>query len=323
MGHECTLTPEQQPPWQFTPHDFAARIKSRWPRARIGFGDQPGSPMLLHAMIPAVARELGITLDAEGWAVILDPANPAAVVEFSVWYATQLPAFDPPVYLIVNDFAARIPLRRDTTAEELLTVLAPVDAARPDPQTVGARAAEIETRIRRSSHHRQLVGAARMLPQRWATLSGLALVAQLNLDTDAEPLLREAIRILALRAAVRELTGSDTTAATLVAPVPVDDVVRVVLAEHPLCAQMADDVGIRLVQQTTEWTPSGWQHGNYTHHCYQAAWGEPDRRYWIDADETARRLTTLNGRYFDIGIHGGGRHTIRFEPRPDPSMVAI
>ncbi len=323
MGLEYTLAPKEKPPWRFTPADFAARIKNHWPHARTGTGDLPGSPMLLHALIPAdpLSRELGIALDAEGWAVWLDPANPAAAVEFTLWYITQLPGFDPPVFLIVNDFAAEIPLRPDTTAEELLTVLAPVDVARPEPQIVGVRAAEIDGRIRSSSHHRRLVASARTLPRRWATLTGLPLVAQLDLATDAQPLLREALRVLALRAAVHELTGSAMTAATLVAPAPVDDAVRVVLAEQPSCAQVADDVGIRLVHQSTEWTPLGWHAGNYTDRCYRAAWGQPDERYWIDAAETARRLNTLTRLYADIGIRPGG-HSLRFPRLPDPSMVA-
>src|SRR5207245_11647021 len=96
---------------------------------------------------------------------------------------------------------------------------------------------------------------------------------------DAESLVRQALRVLARRAAVYERTGSTATSVTLAAPPPVDDAVRVVLAEHTLCTQLAQHVGIQLVQQTTEWTPLGWQTGNYTHQCYQAAWQEPDPRY--------------------------------------------
>ena len=325
MG-EYTLTPHEQPPWRFAANDFAVRIRQRWRHARTGIGDLPGSPMLLHVLVPfdPPCRELGIALDAEGWAVVLDPADPATATEFALWYLTQLPGFDPPVHLITEHYEVSLELRRDTTAEELLTVLAPTDVARPDPQAVGRRAAEIVDLIHHSAHHPQLAAAARMLPHRWVTLTGIALVVTLDLTTDAEPLLREAWRLLALRAAVYELTGSHTTAATLVAPAPVDDAVRVVLAEHTLSTQVAQELGIWLVQQTTEWTPLGWQPGNYTHRCYQAAWGEPDERYWIDADETTRRLTTLTSRYADIGIRrGGSQHNLRFPCLPDPSMLAI
>jgi hypothetical protein len=326
MGREYTLTPREKPPWRFAPPDFTARIKNRWPHARIGTGDVAGSPALLHVRIPAdpFSRELGIALDAEGWAVWLAPANPAAAVEFALWYVTQLPGFDPPVFLIASGLDAEISLRRDTTAEELLTILAPVDVARPDPQIVGRRAAEILHSIHASSRVRRMVAAARLLPQRWATLTGLALVAQLDLATDVEPLLDEALRVLALRAAVYELTSSDAVAATLVAPPPVDDTVRVVLAEYTLCVQVAQEVGAQLVQQTTEWTPLGWQYGNYTHHCYRTAWGEPNERYWIDVAEATRRLKILNRAYADIGIRGNGsRHNIRFQNLPDPSLIAI
>jgi len=169
-----------------------------------------------------------------------------------------------------------------------------------------------------------LVDAVRILPRRWATLTGLALVAQLDLATDAEPLLGQAWCLLALRAAVYELTGSVATAATLAAPAPVDDAVRIVLAEHTLCLHLAEDAGIRLVQQTSEWTPLGWTPGNYTDRCYRAAWGEPPDRYWIAAEEEPRRLAILNELWADIGIgRDAHRHRIRFEPRPDPSMVAV
>ncbi len=326
MGHEYTLAPRVEPGWRFTRDEFALRLKRRWPHARLGQAEPAGSPALLHALIPAQppSRELGIALSADGWAVWLDPATPAAAVDFTLWYVTQLPSPDPLVYLVVDGFAAEIPLRPDTTAEDLLTVLAPADAARPDPQLVGARAGTILDRVRGSTCHRPLIEAVRMLPRRWATLTGLALVAQLDLATDAEPLIGQAWRLLALRAAVHELTGSERTAATLVAPAPVDDAVRVVLAEHTLCRSLAENLGIRLVQQTSEWTPLGWTPGNYTDRCYRTAWGEPPDRYWIAAAEESRRLAILNGLWLDAGIgRDGQRHRIRFDPRPDPSMVAV
>jgi len=324
MRHRYVLTPHEQPPWRFDPDDFAVRIRRRWPRARIG--DLHESPMQLHALIPADprSRDLGVAL-ARGWTVVLEPATPAGAGEFALWYVSQLPAFDPRVYLIADNSAAGpLALRRDTTAEELLTLLAPPDVTRPDPRAAGSRAADILHLIHDSPHYPHLIDATRMLPHRWATLTGSMLVATLDLANDAEPLLHEALRLLALRAAVYELTGSTTTAATLVAAAPVDDAVRAMLAEYLLCTQMAQSADIRLVHQTSEWTPLGWQTGNYTHQCYRSAWEEPNPRYWLDAGEVTRRLQTVNRLCASIGVNRDGRqHNIRFERLPDPSMVAI
>jgi hypothetical protein len=313
MGNQYVLRPDDQPPWWFEPGEFAIRLRRRWPHARTV--DLSESPIRLHALIVAdpVSRELGVVL-AEGCVVVLNPATPAGAVEFTLWYIGQLPAFDPAVQLIVNNNRAdATALRPDTTAEELLTKLASTDVERPSPSAVGQRAAEILHAIHHSPHHHHhqlLATAIRMLPNRWATLTGITLLADLDLATDAEPLLHEAWRLLALRAAVYELTGSDTTAATLVAPAPIDDMVRAILAEHTLCADLARTLGVRLVQQTTEWTPLGWQPGNYAHRCYQVAWGQPPDRYWIDADESSRRLATLTRLYHDIGIRrSGSQHT--------------
>jgi hypothetical protein len=118
---DYVITPHEEPPWHFDPDDFAERIKNRWPDARTGIHDLPGSPMAMHALVPfgGFPHELGIALDPEGWAVILDPADPDTATEFALWYVTQLPAFDPPVHLITDDYEISIPLRPDITAAEL------------------------------------------------------------------------------------------------------------------------------------------------------------------------------------------------------------
>ncbi len=326
MG-EYTITPRDEPPWRFTAGDFATRIKHRWPHARVGIGDLPGSPMLLHALIPSdpLSRELGIALDAEGWAVNLDPADPAAAAEFTVWYATQLPGFDPPMYLIPDDSAAGIELRPAMRPDHLLAELAPPPVPRPDPRAVGAVAADLFDRLAGSTEYRRLVEDVRLQRRRWATFTGLPLVAQLDLDPDRDgrPLLREALRVLALRAAVHRITASEDTAATLTVPAPVDDMIRAVLAEYTLCTQISQQLGMRFVRKLTDFDHLGWRRGDYTHQCYRAAgFDEPNDRYWIDADEARRRQNDLDWRYADAGlVRSGTRHTIRFDPVPPPWMV--
>ncbi len=325
MGHLYTLAPHQQPHWRFTSDDFTARLRRRWPRSRMDLGDGPGSPPLLRALVPFDApRELGIALLEDGWTVTLDPADPATAAEFTLWYVGQLPTLEPPVYLTAGDkTAGPLALHPDIRHDELLAELVPLHIPRPDPPAVGRAAAEILDRVLNSEEYPPLAHDVLLQRHRWATFTGLPLIARLDLDRDGEPLLREALRTLALRAAVYEISGSDDTAATLAVPAPIDDMVRVVLAEHTLCTQISRRLGIRFVRMLTAWDHFGWRPLDYTHQCYLHAGWELNERYWIDADETARRLKTLNGRYFDIGIQSAGRHTIRFERLPDPSMVAI
>jgi hypothetical protein len=325
MAPQYVLAPPVPPPWRFARDDFAARIRRRWPHARIGAQDPSGAPMLLHALIPIgpLHCDLGVALDTNGWVVILNPAEVGTVAEFAVWYATQLPACDPPVHLVVDDRAATVALHPDIRPDELLAELDPLPVPRPDPNLVGAAAAEICDRIVSCEEYRRLAADAHTCLHRWATFTGLPLIARLDLTSDAGPLLREAMRALALRAAVHRLTESDDTAAMLTVPAPIDDVIRVVLAQYTRCVRMSQQLAIRFIRQLTPWEHIGWRHGDYTHHTYLATgWGDPDQRYWLDADEATRRLTTLNRRYLDIGIHSAGRHTLRFEHLPDPSMVA-
>jgi hypothetical protein len=136
---------------------------------------------------------------------------------------------------------------------------------------VGARAAEILAAVQGSDEYGRLAESAQKYADCWATFTGYMIISRWDLDTDTEPLFNEALRVLALKSAVFELSGADEEAAELIVSAPVDDF--------------------------------GWRRGDYTHECYQAAgWGGPDPRYWIDADETGRRLTVLNSKYAAVGI---------------------
>ena len=121
---EYTITARERPSWQFTAEDFAEAIRKRWPNARVGIRDLPRSPMIVHALVPfePPRRELGIALSSLGNAVILDPADPDTAAEFVLWYVTQLPEFDPPVYLFTDDMRS-VELRPDVTADEIVRTL--------------------------------------------------------------------------------------------------------------------------------------------------------------------------------------------------------
>lgn len=187
----------------------------------------------------------------------------------------------------------------------------------PDPAEVGIRAVEIMALIVGSPEYGRLVDSTRKYPDCWATFTGYPIIAKFDLAADAGPLFQEAMRVLCLKSAVYELCGGDENAAELVVSAPVDEMVHAVLAQYTLCQSMTNRLGIQFVHMTDR-ERFGWRPGDYTDTCYQAAgWGEPAPRYWIDAEETGRRLAILNQRYTSIGIHNDGRrHSIDFAPEP-------
>jgi hypothetical protein len=187
----------------------------------------------------------------------------------------------------------------------------------PAPAAVGGRAAEILGLVKASEEYARLADSTRKYPDCWATFTGYPIIARWDLATDAAPLFEEALRVLALKSAVFELTDGDEEAAELVVSAPVDEMVHAVLAQYTLCQTMTARLGIRFVHMTDR-ERFGWRRGDYTHQCYTSAgWGEPNPRYWIDADETERRLTILNSRYKSVGIGRDGRaHDIDFNAKP-------
>ncbi|WP_213450893.1 hypothetical protein [Rhizomonospora bruguierae] len=193
---------------------------------------------------------------------------------------------------------------------------------RPEPAAVGKRAAQILGLISGSPEYRRLVDSAGRYVDCWATFTGYPIISTFNLEVDTAPLFTEAMRVLALKSAVYELSGEDEEAAELVVSAPVDEMVHAVLAQYTLCQTMTQRLGLRFVHMTDQ-ERFGWRHGDYTEQCYRAAgWGEPPARYWIDADETGRRLKILNSRYRSIGIDNDGRrHSIDFNS--DQSLTAV
>jgi hypothetical protein len=190
--------------------------------------------------------------------------------------------------------------------------------APPAPVTVGARADEILHLIEGSDEYGRLADSAQKYADCWATFTGYPTIARWDLDTDTAPLFAEALRVLALKSAVFELSGGDEEAAELIVSAPVDEMVHAVLAQYTLCQTMTARLGIRFVHMTDR-ERFGWRRGDYTHHCYsEAGWGDPNPRYWIDADEHTRRLKILNSKYETVGIHRDGRaHDIDFDAKPE------
>ena len=157
----------------------------------------------------------------------------------------------------------------------------------PAPAAVGERAAQILTAIEEHPLYRRLKQSSTKYTDCWGTFTGYPLISEWDLQKDAEPLFTEAMRVLALKTAVYELTVGDEHAAELECSAPVDEMVHAVLVQYTLCQQLTASLGITFVHMTDQ-ERFNYRHDGYTDRCYAAAgWGAQDRRYWIDLDEMA------------------------------------
>jgi hypothetical protein len=184
----------------------------------------------------------------------------------------------------------------------------------PDPTPVGTRAATILAAIEADEAYARLVTSSKFYSDCWATFTGYPIVAKFNIDSDKGGLFVEALRALALKAAVYELTLGDEIAAELLIALPVDEMVHAVLAQHNLITGIQTRIGI-LLPHMTDLEEFGWEPGDYTAQCYAAAgWGPMNERYWIGTTEAKRRLAILDGEYQKAGVRDNGRsHDHTFE----------
>ncbi|GIH20911.1 hypothetical protein [Rugosimonospora africana] len=186
------------------------------------------------------------------------------------------------------------------------------------PAMVGRRGAQILARLCGDAEFAALRRSSLRYADCWSTYTGYPLIAEWNLDLDAPPLFDEAVKVLALKAAVFELTRDDAAAELLVSP-PVDEMVHAVIAQAGLVARVFARAGATVVHQTDH-EQFGWTWGDYTQQCYvEAGFGVPPGRYWLDARETRWRRQLLNERYQRIGIgRDGCSHDIKFA---DPELL--
>ncbi|MFI6761142.1 hypothetical protein ACIBF5_18590 [Micromonospora sp. NPDC050417] len=184
--------------------------------------------------------------------------------------------------------------------------------------TVGKRAAEILEAVQAHPAYARLTDASMKYSPCWATFTGYPTISNWNLAADGGPLLVEALRVLALKAAVYDLTGGDEQAAELLVPDPVDEMIHAVLAQFTLMTKLQTDLGL-LFPHATELESYTYTRGCVTDDYYAAAgWGEPPLRYWLDSGDVHRRLAILNGLYQQVGIGADGRsHNIDFDTVAD------
>lgn len=197
--------------------------------------------------------------------------------------------------------------RRQTTSRWLEPDQAPIDFAdMPDPQVVAERARKIKELLQdENAAHAELYGhiveSAGLYCDGWGTHAGMVIISEWNLARDFDRLFEEAIRALCLKTAVFELTQDEAKAELVISP-PVDEMAHSVFAQHNTLRRLEESSGVRFYHQT-DLERFGYEVGGYVHQCYVIAWGEaPDPRYWIDRDETARRLRYLDERYREVGI---------------------
>lgn len=182
------------------------------------------------------------------------------------------------------------------------------------PAAVGSRAAQILAAMQAHPGYDRLNSSSMKYSTCWATFTGYPTIAEWSLERDAAPLLTEALRVLALKAAVYELSDGDEEAAELLVSAPVDEMVHAVLAQFTLMTRMQADLGVTL-PHATELERFTYARGCATDTYYDAAgWGEQPRRYWLDAAEINRRIGILNARYDAAGFGRDGRsHDLDFD----------
>ncbi|MFI7650658.1 hypothetical protein ACIBTZ_31970 [Micromonospora sp. NPDC049460] len=184
----------------------------------------------------------------------------------------------------------------------------------PEAGQVGRRAAEILDQMRQHPAYGRLHSSSMKYSSCWATFTGYPAISRWSLGRDAGPLLVEALRVLALKAAVFELSGGDEEAAELLVPAPVDEMVHAVLAQFTLMSRMQADLGV-VFPHATELEEFTYTRGCVTDAYYAAAgWGEQPLRYWLDSAEVTRRLNQLNAHYQAAGLGRDGRsHDFDFD----------
>jgi hypothetical protein len=193
-----------------------------------------------------------------------------------------------------------------------------------DTAQAGRRAARVLAEIEEHPAYERLTGSSMRYVDCWATFTGYPVVSRWDLATDAGPLLTEALRVLALKAAVFELTGGDEQAAELLVPGPVDEMIHAVLAQFTVMTRIQTDLGLTF-PHATEHESFSYSRGCLTDALYEAAgWGEQPLRYWLNAAEINQRLAILDHHYTKAGIREHGRsHDLDFDVlRHDTAAIA-
>ena len=143
----------------------------------------------------------------------------------------------------------------------------------------------------------------------WTDFYGYPIITDYDAVADAPGLFKEAVRAMALKSAVWDLTDGNEATAELPMPVPVDTMTHAMMAQFSLLTRMMQRHNIQFVHMTDmEHGNTAWDHGDYTHEVYELAYGEDvNPRFWIGAEETERRRKALDVLYEGIGVSDRGK----------------
>ncbi|MFF0206493.1 hypothetical protein [Streptomyces althioticus] len=176
-------------------------------------------------------------------------------------------------------------------------------ATRPEPSVVAQRALEILDAWMGDPEMGTVLDGCKKYSSDWSDDYGQFLIPNYSVERDAVSLIDDAVRVMALKSAVYELTG-DEVAAELPVSVPVDVSVHALTAQFTALSRVQQRTGRLFVHSTVNEHVVGtpWDVGDYTQQAYEAAFGPVDERYWIGAAEAERRRRVLDERYESIGI---------------------
>ncbi|MGW1839834.1 hypothetical protein [Streptomyces sp. NPDC002067] len=181
---------------------------------------------------------------------------------------------------------------------------------RPAPERVAERAREIHTALMGDPEIGRLEKAVSQYSSDWDDFYGYPIITDYDAVADAPGLFIEAVRAMAIKSAVWDLTDANEReqAAELPLPVPVDTMTHAMMAQFSLLTRMMQRHGIQFVHMTDmEHGNKPWDHGDYTHQIYRQAFGSLNPRYWIGAGETERRRRVLDTVYAGIGVTERGK----------------
>lgn len=179
--------------------------------------------------------------------------------------------------------------------------------ALPAPADVAERAREIHAAWQADAEIGVVLDGCAKYSSDWDDFYGGPLISTYSVARDASHLLDDALKVMALKTAVYELTG-DELLAELPVPVPIDVTCHALCAQFTALSRIQQRTGHPFVHSTVNEHTNAtcWDTGDYTHQAYEAAFGAVNERYWIPAAETERRRQVLDARYATIGITDRG-----------------
>lgn len=144
---------------------------------------------------------------------------------------------------------------------------------RPAPEVVARRAREILAIVEADREFDRLRTACAKYDEDWQSFTGYALVDGFDVAKDTEPLFPEALRAMAIKSAIYEMTNQNEEAAEIPVAVPVDEMIHALAAQFTVLCRIQDRTSIKFVHATDREAIGDWDHGDYTHQVYRAAWG--------------------------------------------------